>query len=254
MDSSTLVLLTGTIFAASNLQAATGIGYGVIAGPVFLIIFNGVEALQLSVTHNLAIAVLLFPFLRAHVNGALLVTLVPGSVLGLLTGFFLQTIASTQALKAIAMLMVAFVTVALLRDILRPRETRPTLAAGKPEKLGVGAVAGFMGGIIAMPGPVVSTWMSLRGWRKEEVRATVLAFFIFAYGTVFTFYLARQDFDTDTLVLGLALLPVVGLGLVVGTCATRFLSEDLYRKVLLAVLILTLMLSVSDWLLLGRSE
>ena len=88
MDSSTLVLLTGTIFAASSLQAATGIGYGVIAGPVFLIIFNGVEALQLSVTHNLAIAVLLFPFLRAHVNGALLVTLVPGSVLGLLTGFF----------------------------------------------------------------------------------------------------------------------------------------------------------------------
>ncbi len=29
----------------------SGIGYGVIAGPVFLIIFNGVEALQLSVTH-----------------------------------------------------------------------------------------------------------------------------------------------------------------------------------------------------------
>jgi uncharacterized membrane protein YfcA len=254
MDSSTLVLLIGTIFAASSLQAATGIGYGVIAGPVFLIIFNSVEALQLSVMHNLAIAVLLFPFLRAHVNGALLATLVPGSVLGLLTGFFLQTIATTHALKVIAMLMVAFVTFALLRDILRTRETQPSLAAGKPETLSVGAVAGFMGGIVAMPGPVISTWMSLRGWRKEEVRATVLAFFIFAYGTVFTFYFARQDFDTHTLLLGVRLLPVVGLGLVVGTRATRYLSEDLYRRILLAVLILTLMLSVSDWLLLGRSE
>lgn len=247
MDAPTLTLLLGTIFVASSLQAATGVGYGVIAGPIFLIIFNSSAALQLSVIHNLAIAVLLFPFLRAHVERALLWHLILGGALGLMVGFALQLVISTWVLKVIALIMVAFVTLALLRDIVRTRKGRSTPLPTQLEKLGIGTAAGFMGGIVAMPGPVISTWMSACGWRKQEVRATVLAFFIFAYGAVLILYAALQDIETSTLVLSLKLLPVVGLGLIVGTRAARYLSEDSYRKILLGVLALTMLLSVSDW-------
>lgn len=59
MDIQTLLMLSCTVFGASLLQAAAGIGYGVIAGPILLIVLNGSEAFEISTLHNLIIAIVL---------------------------------------------------------------------------------------------------------------------------------------------------------------------------------------------------
>ena len=36
--------------------------------------------------------------------------------------------------------------------------------------------------MLAMPGPIAAAWMSINGLLKNEIRATIISFFVFAYG------------------------------------------------------------------------
>ena len=62
MDQAFLILNLA-VFGAAALQSATGIGFGVIAGPVLLIALNDGAAIQISILLNLLIAVILTPSL-----------------------------------------------------------------------------------------------------------------------------------------------------------------------------------------------
>lgn len=249
MDTTTFLLLSCTVFAASGLQAATGIGYGVIAGPVFLVVLNGVAALQISTLHNLAIALILTPFLRSHIDRSILRGLVLGSIFGIVAGFMLQIAVSTNTLKIAATLMLGFVSLTLLRDMLGLRKSADEINIKKIETLSIGAAAGLLGGMLAMPGPLAATWMSVRGMQKQQVRSTILAFFVFAYGANTLLYAGWYSFDGNTLCLAAILFPVLGLGLVTGSKLSACLSELMFRVILLSVLVATLILLVSDWAL-----
>ena len=71
-----------TIFSAAALQSATGIGFGVIAGPVLLVVLNDNSAIQISIILNLLIALLLAPSLRQKADRRLLAQLLIGLAVG----------------------------------------------------------------------------------------------------------------------------------------------------------------------------
>ena len=250
MDVPMLIVLGSAVFGAACLQSATGIGYGVIAGPIFLVILNGIEAFQISTIHNFCIELILLPMFWGQINRKLLCWLVVGSFGGIPFGFYLQTTVDIVLLKIAASLMVGFVTVALILDI---RKATPLSGITKKtpfENIGVGSLSGLMGGMLAMPGPLAATWMSIRGVNKSEVRATVLAFFIFAYGANIMLYASAIGFSADVLSLSLWLLPPLVLGIVAGNGLSNRYSEHTFRYMLLLILILTMVLLVADW---GRS-
>ena len=250
MDVPMLILLGSAVFGASCLQSATGIGSGVIAGPIFLVILNGIEAFQISTIHNFCIALILLPMFWGQINRKLLCWLVVGSFGGIPFGFYLQTTVDIVLLKIAASLMVGFVTVALILDI---RKATPLSGITKKtpfENIGVGSLSGLMGGMLAMPGPLAATWMSIRGVSKSEVRATVLAFFLFAYGANIMLYASAIGVSADVLSLSLWLLPPLVLGIVAGNGLSNWYSEQTFRYMLLLILILTMVLLVADW---GRS-
>ena len=76
------LILGIAVFAASALQSATGIGFGVIAGPILLVILNDGSAIQISVVLNLLIALLLAPSLVRKSDRRLLKSLLIGLVIG----------------------------------------------------------------------------------------------------------------------------------------------------------------------------
>ena len=250
MDVPMLILLGSAVFGASCLQSATGIGYGVIAGPIFLVVLNGIEAFQISTIHNFCIALILLPMFWGQINRKLLCGLIVGSFGGIPFGFYLQTTVDIVLLKIAASLMVGFVTVALILDI---RKATPWSSITKKtpfENIGVGSLSGLMGGMLAMPGPLAATWMSIRGVNKSEVRATVLAFFLFAYGANIMLYASAIGFSSDVLSLSLWLIGPLVLGIVAGNGLSNRYSEQTFRYLLLLILILTMVLLVADW---GRS-
>ena len=115
MGIQTLLMLSCAVFGASLLQAATGIGYGVIAGPILLVVLNGSEAFEVSTLHNLIIAIVLFPVVRNMVNTNLLRILIVGGTLGILTGFLFQNLFSVWVLKVFSAVMVSLDDAVLAR-------------------------------------------------------------------------------------------------------------------------------------------
>ncbi|MGJ8617283.1 MAG: sulfite exporter TauE/SafE family protein [Sulfitobacter sp.] len=247
MEIVTFLMLSCAVFGASLLQAATGIGYGVIAGPILLVALNGSEAIQISTVHNLAIAIMMFPFIRTSVNVRLLLLLILGSICGILVGFFIQKNFDVWVLKAGSAVMVGFVAWTLARDLRRANLTRKS--HGPNEATLIGLIAGIMGGMLAMPGPLAATWMSVRGYPKQEVRATILAFFIFAYGSNVALYAATSGFSDHAGKLTMTLAVPLILGVVAGNAISKFVSEAMFRRVLLAILTATIVVLLMDWLL-----
>ena len=77
-----LLVLSIAVFGASVLQSATGIGFGVVAGPLLLIVLNDSAAIQVSVALNLLIAVILAPSLWRIADRKLLRSLLIGLAVG----------------------------------------------------------------------------------------------------------------------------------------------------------------------------
>lgn len=247
METVTFLMLSCAVFGASLLQAATGIGYGVIAGPILLVALNGSEAIQISTIHNLAIALLLFPFVRTSVNTRLLRLLIIGSACGILAGFYIQSNFDVWVLKIASAVMVSFVAWTLARDMRSANLTRKS--HGAKEATLVGLIAGIMGGMLAMPGPVAATWMSVRGYPKQEVRATILVFFILAYGSNVVLYAMTSGFSEGVGKLSMALSVPLILGVATGSAISKFVSEAVFRRILLSVLAATIVMLLMDWLL-----
>lgn len=171
-------MLNVAVLGASALQSATGIGFGVIAGPILLIVLNDGSAIQISIALNLLIAVILSPSLWLKVERSILrnfvIGLAIGSPLGLLV-FLIIDITVLKAAAGIGILLSLYFT--LVGNRSRSREQIPI--ASKSEQNPVGVVAGLMRVCLAMPGPIPAAWMSTRAFDKETIRATILAMFAF---------------------------------------------------------------------------
>ena len=113
MESSFLVLHACVLLAAL-LQAATGIGFGVIAGPIVLLVLNDGSAVQMTILLSLLVSVLFVPSLYRKVDKKLLKRLLVGTFLGLPLGVYGFLQVSVDVLKLVAaiavLVMAALVT------------------------------------------------------------------------------------------------------------------------------------------------
>ena len=104
------LLLVGAVFAASMLQAVTGIGFGVIAGPVLIVTMANSGAIQASILLSFLIALLLSPSTVPRVNRRLLAPLFVGVCLGTPIGALAFLTLTIGSLKICAAVIVGFMT------------------------------------------------------------------------------------------------------------------------------------------------
>jgi uncharacterized membrane protein YfcA len=235
-----LLVLSLAIFGASALQSATGIGFGIIAGPVLLVVLNDGTAIQISIVLNLLIAVLLAPSLRQKADRRLLGKLLVGLIVGSPLGMFIYLSMDIVLLKVFAGLAVLFTLLAMLRNGRRASTNPPDRGNGKVEHIAIGVVAGIMGGSLAMPGPIPAAWMSAKGFDKETIRATILVMFVFAYVFALVLQLTLAGIGTDSLKLCAVLAPST----VAGVLAGRFLSSRITERTFRWMLVITLVSTV----------
>ncbi len=233
-----IIVLGIAIFGASALQAATGIGFGVIAGPVLLIVLNDGSAIQISVLLNLLIALLLAPSLHQKADRHLLKTLLIGLAIGSPLGLLIYLHMHIELLKLFAGTVVLF-TLFLVLGRQRVSSFLQGGVVGNVEPVSIGVIAGIMGGSIAMPGPVPAAWMSARGFDKVTIRATILVMFVVAYTIALLLQFAMAGISTDTLRLTAMLAPPTLAGIFVGHILSSRISEVAFRWILTIILSFT---------------
>lgn len=241
-------LLIFTVFAAATLQAATGIGFGIIAGPLLLATLNDGSAVQISIILNLMIATLLAPTVWQHFDSNVLPKLVLGLLIGSPLGLVIFTALDIVYLKALAGIFVLLALFFLLfgnRLALGDVHQNPAAA----EQISIGAIAGIMGGSLAMPGPIPAAWLSARGFGKVVTRATILVMFIFAYLVALLLQVALVGINKDTLLYSAELAVPTAIGIVAGRYLSHRISEAVFRNIVIVVLIatsVTLLVSLND--------
>ena len=197
MESSFLALHSCVLLAAL-LQAATGIGFGVIAGPIVLLVLNDGSAVQMTILLSLLVSVLFVPSLYRKVDKKLLKRLLVGTFLGLPLGVYGLLQVSVDVLK-----LVAAIAVLVMAALVTGRLGSGTGANGRISHrwrdVGVGVVSGAMSVSLAMPGPVAAAHMAVLNHTKEVIRATALVLFAFSYSAAIAFQALVVGVSRDTL-------------------------------------------------------
>ena len=239
------LILNIAVFGAAALQSATGIGFGVIAGPVLLIALNDGSAIQISIVLNLLIALILAPSLWQQADRQLLAKLLIGLAIGSPIGLLIYLLMDIVFLKLFAGLAVAFTLFLTLRNS-RARSHAPQPATKSIEQISTGVLSGIMGASLAMPGPIPAAWMSARGFDKETIRATILVMFVFAYVVALALQSGLAGIGMDTMRLSAMLAPATLVGILVGRLLGSRLSEQTFRYLLVIILAATAIILFSS--------
>jgi uncharacterized membrane protein YfcA len=235
-----LVGLHAGVFAATMLQAATGIGFGIIAGPLLLIVMDSASAVQVSILLSLFISAVIVPTLRKSIDVPLLIRLAIGSFAGLALGIYLFLQVDLDTLKILAGIVVLFMAFSVWRS----GTASDTLAAGAKRHgpagdFATGILSGAMTTSLAMPGPPVASRLLVLARPRDVVRATILALFVVSYSAAFLVQSATAGVDKQTLIFSAQLLPATALGLVAGRGLAGKFSEAFFRRLISAILLVT---------------
>ena len=245
MDTFSFAALAGAAFLAATVQAATGFGFAILAVPFFLAIMGSLAAIQVTAVINLMISLILIPRLLKGAPRRLIMNFIAGSVIGFPIGLAAFKAADLASIKIFAgAFITAFALFLLIREW-RMRTTdsgpaRKRAAAFKEMpvvEIGVGAVSGAMAVALAMPGPVVVLYLLARHAGKQFSRAATLILFGFSYGAVSLVHTFWGGMTGGSWLLAAQLAPFVVAGAGLGHYATRYLSEEHFRSVVLAILI-----------------
>jgi uncharacterized membrane protein YfcA len=156
-----------------------------------------------------------------------------GGVLGVPAGAALLPLLNVTMFR----LAVGTVLVAYSSIILRGARLPVVRRAGVPGDLTVGLVAGVMGGASAMSGPPMTLWCAMRGWSKDEQRATYQTFFIVTHLLTMTLYLFTGVIDAHTVKLFWLVGPPILLSAWVGANWYKRLSDARFTHYLFVLLL-----------------
>lgn len=243
MDAASIVILNAAAVIAAFFQSVTGIGFGMIAGPVILMVLSDPVAIVISTLMSWLIGLVLFPFLRRGADWALALRLLGGAVAGLPLGLVLVSIASVAVLKLICATAIAVLTAIMV--VGAPAARRP----GTGGDLAFGFLAGVFGGCLAMPGPTAVIRAAGLGLEKARVRATMVTFFAMVWPLIFAGQWLSLDIGRETFLNAAMLAPATLGGLMIGNWAASRASERVFRSMVMVFLVLTSMTLFVDALI-----
>jgi len=217
------------IFLASCLHSATGFGFSILAVPLLLLLHEPLMAVQINLFIAVVLSVVMIPQVHRDVDYTMLKRLVGSGLVGIPLGLLVTLYLNPLQLKfMIALLTLAFLVVLLLQVRFTPSFSRDVMC---------GALAGAFTSAIGMGGIPLLVYFAGTQLPKAVVRATVLAFFVFAYGLSLVMQLWTESSGMDVIWFSLSLVPVAMLGVWCGNWLFQRISQRTFRVFIYVVLI-----------------
>ena len=224
--------LAGTTFAAALLQAVSGFGFAVLAVPLYLLLVDPAQAVQLAIILSTALSFAVVSGLRRTIAPALLLRLSIGSLAGLPIGLFSFRYADRLLVRLVV--GAAILAFGVMMAGFRFRGGRPWAPFGRTQTRDL--AAGVATALVGMAGPPVLIYLLLAGTAAQTVRATLLAFFALSYGATLASHAAAVGIPGPTWVAA-GIAPIALLGGLVGRPIGDRVGSDGFA--LLAIALLT---------------
>ena len=226
------------VFVAALVQAATGLGFGLLAGPVLMLALDDIAAIQTTIVLCLMIALILAPPLVGRAERGMLGRLLIGTVAGLPVGIMIYLAVDLGTLELLAgavVLAMGLSVLAVARSAARPSRGRPA----RYLDIAVGGLSGIMTACLAMPGPAPGGWMAARAYDKTVIRSTMLTLFVPAYGLALLLQVSVATVTLDTWSTTATLAPATLVGLLCGRMLASRIDEKVFKLCISLLLLST---------------
>ena len=172
----------------------------------------------------------------------LVVLMMPGAIVGVTLGTYFITNAPTGALKiALGIIVLIFA----LYKILEPWLFRSfNYEAREWHGVFAGTVAGFSSALAHTGGPPVSIYLLMRRIPTQVFNATSALFFAILNWIKVPYYLYAQLFDFQRLRSLIWIIPLLPLGVWAGKWAADKISQKVFDRVMIILLVVTAMLLI----------
>ncbi len=239
MEWSLLILIT---FFAATVQSATGFGFGLIAVSAFLIMLDSVAAIQIVIIVTLVMSSVHWPKLRGMAPTHLLKWLSLGCLLGFPLGILVYNQLNLDAIKMAVAILIILISLQNAWHLFKSstNDSAPDDGPQRPgPMIGVGIASGLMASAMAMPGPAVMLYLSRTTLSKNEIRATIITFFVFSYGGALLMQAAMIGVTAQTWLTAALLSPPALIGVIAGDFLSKRINQKYFKGLVLVILLMT---------------
>jgi uncharacterized membrane protein YfcA len=232
------LLLSVAVFLGAFVSGLAGFAFSAVAGAILLHTRTPIEAVPLMMACSVGVQATNLWALRKDIQWKQSLILVLGGLLGVPIAVWLLQATDARTFREIFGLAVALYAGYML--------FRPSLTYLTQMNLRRNALVGFglIGGLTAMPGALPTIWCDMHGVPKNQQRGLVQPFI--AAMQIFALALLLMNHNVSSKVFFDLLLSIPALiaGSVLGIAAFRNVSEQIFRRIILAILLVSGLLLV----------
>jgi uncharacterized protein len=229
-----LLLSVAVVFDAF-VSGLAGFAFSAVAGAILLHVLEPMEAVPLMMACSVGVQATNLWALRKNIQWKQSLILMTGGLAGVPIAVWLLQNTDTGTFREVFGAIVALYAGYML--------CRPSLTYLQQMNQSRHALVGFGGGLIggptAMPGAIPTIWCDMHGVPKNEQRGLVQPFIaamqIFALGLL----MVRHDLSPKVLVDLALSIPALLAGSALGIFAFRSVNEQTFRKIILAILLVS---------------
>ena len=233
MDLSTLTLIIAGAVIAGFVQGLSGFAFSMVAMSFWAWAVDPKIAAVLAVFGALTGQVLAVFSVRREFNPSLLAPFVVGGVCGLPVGVWVLPLLDSNWFKVfIGALLILWCPIMLFsKTIPTPKPTYPLVNGF------IGILGGVMSGLGGFAGAIPTLWCYVRGYDRHTQRAVIQNFNLAILSVTMVTYLATGLVTASVLPLLAIVLPAMLIPTLLGTRIYKYISDAVFRKVVLSLLI-----------------
>lgn len=219
-------------FLAGFTQGVSGFGSALVAMPFLLLFQDAQTAVPLCTLNSLVITCFLSLQLRKHVDLKKILPLIISCIPGIYLGTqFLRKSNSDLIEFLLGILLVSYALYNLVKKP-APRKIKKVWAYV------AGFLTGLIGSVFSAGGPPTIIYTTLTGWKKDDIKATLSAFFFITGIFVATaHFLSGLTTITVVKYFGISVWTVLP-GVWAGSICYGKIKQETYMKIILYVLII----------------
>ncbi len=225
--------MIGSIFFLSGfVQGMTGFGSALVAIPLLCIFIDIKVAVPLTVLTGLVITLFLAFKLKTHLDKKKLLPLCLATLPGVFVGVTLLKKVDSEVVALLLGLLIILYSLYNLLFHPRPRHLHHYWSYL------AGFSSGAIGAAFSAGGPPVIIYSTLKGWSKDEIKATLTGFFLFNTCLTIAAHGITGLTTYEVLISFLYSTPFVLAGTVMGSYCYGFFKNETYMKIIYSFLIL----------------